>query len=172
MEIRTDRLYIRNLHETDWRQMKNIFVDFKKSEYSVYDRPLPTEDSKVKELTKHFADSALFFAVFQLDKDDMLSYVCFHRDNDKYDLGYCFHSSYHSNGYAFESISALIRYFNQIYKATRFTAGTAINNIPSCSLLQKLGLLSITGCVFLFILRWFFGYTEMQMKNVPDVNWQ
>lgn len=30
MEIRTDRLYIRNLHETDWRQMKNIFVDFKK----------------------------------------------------------------------------------------------------------------------------------------------
>ncbi|MGN1202835.1 MAG: GNAT family N-acetyltransferase, partial [Eubacterium sp.] len=54
-------------------------------------------------------------------------------------LGYCFHSAYHSNGYAYESINALMKYFVKEYGVTGFTAGTAIENIPSCRLLEKLG---------------------------------
>ena len=61
------------------------------------------------------------------------------KDGDSYDLGYCFHSAYHSKGYAYEGTKALVEYFASEYGATRFTAGTAINNIPSCRLLEKLG---------------------------------
>ena len=139
MEIKTNRLYIRNLYETDWPQMKNIFIDFNKSRYAIYDRPLPTEDNEVKALTKQFVDSSLFFVIFTLDKNEMIGYVCFHKDKDKYDIGYCLHSRYHSNGYAYESTKVLIAYLIKNYGANIFTAGTAIDNIPSCKLLEKLG---------------------------------
>lgn len=139
MEMKTSRLYIRTLYETDWAKMKNIFIDFNTSKYAVYDRPLPTEDNEAKDLTKRFADSKLFFAVYILGTHELIGYVCFHKDEDKYDLGYCFHSAYHSNGYAYESTSVLIEYFIKEYGAIGFTAGTAIDDVPSCRLLEKLG---------------------------------
>ena len=139
MELKTFRLYIRNLCEEDWTKMKSLFIDFNNSKYAAYDRPLPTKDMEVKTLTKQFVDSGLFFAVHLMDNSQMIGYVCFHKDAGKYDLGYCFHSAFHSNGYAYESTKALIDYFVQEYSATVFTAGTAINNTPSCKLLEKLG---------------------------------
>lgn len=108
MIVETSRLYIRSLCETDWQEMKNIFIDFNNSKYAVYDMPLPTEDEEIKALIKK---SNMFFTVFLKESRDMIGYVCFHKDGDTYDLGYCFHSVYHSNGYAFESTKALIEYF-------------------------------------------------------------
>lgn len=139
MKIETSRLYIRSLYEADWQDMKRIFIDFNKSPYAVYDMPLPTSDEESKALTKKFADSKLFFAVRLKKSNEFLGYVCFHKDGDSYDLGYCFHSAYHSNGYAYESAKALIEYFVLNHGVTRFTAGTAIANKPSCRLLEKLG---------------------------------
>lgn len=139
MILETSRLCIRSLNETDWKEMKTIFTDFNHSPYAVYDMPLPTEDEETQALTKRFAESNLFFAVFLKESSDMLGYVCFHKDGNSYDLGYCFHSSYHSKGYAYESTKALVEYFVAEYGATGFTAGTAIDNIPSCRLLEKLG---------------------------------
>lgn len=139
MILETSRLYIRSLCETDWQEMKNIFIDFNNSKYAVYDMPLPTEDEKIKALIKKFVESNMFFTVFLKESSDMIGYVCFHKDGDTYDLGYCFHSAYHSKGYAYESAKALIEYFFDECGATGFTAGTAIDNTPSCRLLEKLG---------------------------------
>lgn len=150
MELETGRLYIRNLRETDWQEMKNIFIDFNNSQYAVYDRPLPMEDEDARALTKSFADSNLFFAVFLKKRKDMLGYVCFHKDGDKYDLGYCFHSAYHAKGYAYESTKALVEYFIAERGAAGFTAGTAIENIPSCRLLEKLGFVCASTETVLF----------------------
>lgn len=80
MRLETTRLYIRRLHETDWQEMKNIFTDFNNSRYAIYDMPLPTEDKEVQSLTKRFAESNLFFAVFLKESRDMLGYVCFHKE--------------------------------------------------------------------------------------------
>lgn len=139
MRLETSRLYIRRLRETDWQQMKNIFIDFSNSQYAAYDMPLPTGDDGAKELTKRFAESNLFFAVFPKESSEMMGYVCFHRDGDNFDLGYCFHRAYHSKGYAYESTQALIDHVAGEYGAANFTAGTAIANTPSCRLLAKLG---------------------------------
>lgn len=137
--MKTSRLYIRTLRETDWVEMKNVFIDFNNSKYAIYDMPLPVEDNEAKALTKRFADSNLFFAIYILDTTHMIGYVCFHKEQNKYDLGYCFHSAYHSNGYAYESTTAIIEYLFKEYGASSFTAGTALDNIPSCNLLKKLG---------------------------------
>ena len=137
MKIETDRLTICHLHKEDWKALKNIFDDFNRSQYADYDRPLPTEDEAVKALTKQFVDSKLFFAVSL--SDQIIGYIGFHKIQDTYDLGYCFHSSCHGKGYACESVKDLIDYFIKTYHAAKFTAGTALENTPSCSLLKKLG---------------------------------
>ncbi|MBQ8382699.1 MAG: GNAT family N-acetyltransferase [Clostridia bacterium] len=139
MRLETNRLYIRRLHITDWQAMKEIFTDFNQSKYAAYDMPLPTEDEEAKALTQRFADSNSFFAIFLKETSDMLGYVCFHKDGDRYDLGYCFHSAHHSKGYAYESIRALIDFWVSDHGAVHFTAGTALENAPSCKLLDKLG---------------------------------
>ena len=144
MRLETSRLFIRHLNASDWQEMQRIFADFNNSRYAVYDMPLPTGEEESKALTKRFADSNLFFAVFLRESNDMIGYVCFHKDGETYDLGYCFHSAYHSNGYAYESANALIKYYANECGATRFTAGTAIDNVPSCKLLEKLGFVCVS----------------------------
>ena len=139
MEIETSRLYIRDLYETDWGEMKEIFIDFNLSKYAAFDRPLPKDDDESKSLTKQFSDTSLFFAVHLLENSKMIGYVCFHKNGDSFDLGYCFHSAYHSNGYAYESVTALIEYFAKEHHVISFTAATAIENTPSCRLLERLG---------------------------------
>lgn len=144
MEIKTSRLFIRNLRESDWADMKSIFSDFGGSRYAVYDRPFPTEDREIKALVKRFADSNLFFAARESDRGKIIGYVCFHHNGDRYDLGCCFHSAYHSKGYAYESAKALTEYVARNYNARLLTAGTAIDNQPSCRLLERLGFVLVS----------------------------
>ena len=144
MEIETSRLYIRDLYETDWVEMKEIFIDFNQSKYAAFDRPLPKDDDESKSLTKQFSDTGLFFAVHLLENSKMIGYVCFHKNGDSFDLGYCFHSAYHSNGYAYESVTALIEYFAKEHHVSSFTAATAIENTPSCKLLERLGFVYVS----------------------------
>ena len=145
MEIETSRLHICDLYETDWAEMKDIFVDFNQSKYAAFDRPLPKDDDESKSLTKQFCDSGLFFAVHLLENNKMIGYVCFHKTGDALDLGYCFHSAYHSNGYAYESALTVIQYLAKEHHAVSFTAATAIENTPSCRLLERLGFAHISS---------------------------
>lgn len=135
--IYTNRLLIRELISEDWRDMQRIAADFQKSEYAVYDMPLPVQDEEIKALTNQFAESCLFFAVM-LDKI-MIGYICFHEDNGIYDLGYCFHSDYQGKGYASEACCAIMEYIEKTKAVKAFSSGTALKNIPSCRLLEKLG---------------------------------
>ena len=137
MQIKTKRLLIRSLRPTDWTALKGISEDFKKSEYSIYDMPLPSEDEKIKSLCRQFAATGLWFSVTL--HDVMFGYICFHEENEIYDLGFCFHSDYHGKGYAYESCIAVMEYIAKERKTNIFTAGTSLQNTPSCNLLNKLG---------------------------------
>lgn len=137
MQLRTERLSIRNLAPEDWPAMQKIAADFRKSEYAVYDMLLPVSDAEIIALTEQFAETGLFYAV--LIHDVMIGYICFHQNDGKYDLGFCFHSAYQGRGYAFESCSAVLKYISEARNVKTFTAGTALKNTPSCKLLEKLG---------------------------------
>lgn len=139
MRLFTDRLWIRELTAEDWHSMKEIALDFRKSEYAAYDMPLPTEDSQIQALTERFAASGLFFAALLKDTGKMIGYVCFHEENGCYDLGYCFHSAHQGKGYALESCNAVMEELVRSRPVRGFTAGTALKNVPSCRLLGKLG---------------------------------
>lgn len=131
--MKTERLKIRPITPEDWYSLRMIAADFARSPYAVYDRPLPADDGALQALTRQFAASGLFFGVFL--QEVMIGYVCFHEQEGIYDLGYCFHSAYQGQGYAFESCKALMA----ALPAKGFTAGTALANAPSRRLLEKLG---------------------------------
>lgn len=139
MELKTNRLYIREISSNDWTDLKNIVTDFENSEYAIYDSPFPAEEQVFKELVKRFSDSHLFFVVFLQGMPEMIGYVCFHNNGGQFDLGYCFHSDYQGKGYAFESCLSVMQYMKRYCGAEGFTAGTALLNTPSCKLLEKLG---------------------------------
>lgn len=68
----------------------------------------------------------------------VIGYMAFHRQENGYETGYCFHSRYQGMGYAQESFQALFPCL-QAMGAKRINAGTALNNLPSVRLLQKVG---------------------------------
>ena len=123
----------------DWCDSQMIIKDFNRSAYRIYDMPLPETDNLVGDLTAQWAESGLFFSVFLANTSEMIGYICFHKDNSSYDLGYCFHTAYHGNGYAYESCAALMDEMARINSIRCFTASTALENNPSCRLLKKLG---------------------------------
>ncbi|MBQ8381951.1 MAG: GNAT family N-acetyltransferase [Clostridia bacterium] len=137
MKLQTQRLLIRTLRTEDWKSLSHIAEDFRNSAYAVYDMPLPVEETEIKPLCERFASSGLWFVVV-LD-GEVIGYICFHEEDGSYDLGYCFHSACQGNGYARESCRAMIEYLANNRNAKVFTAGTALNNQPSCKLLHKLG---------------------------------
>ena len=110
MELRTSRLTIRPLEEGDWPALQEIWRDFARSPYHVYDRPLPTDAPGAQALARHFAGTGLAFGVRPAESQALAGYVCFHREGEAYDLGYSFHSAYQGQGYAWESVSALLEY--------------------------------------------------------------
>ena len=71
-------------------------------------------------------------------KDVVIGYVSFNKRENGYEIGYCFHSDYHRQGYAKESIKALLDILKSEGKI-HITAGTALANTPSFNLLTSLG---------------------------------
>lgn len=135
--MHTNRLLIRRFALQDWQALKAIITDFSHSEYAIYDVPFSTEDGEIKKLAKLYAETELFFAV--LRENEMIGYICFHELDGNYDIGYLFHSDHHGKGYAYEACSAVMEHIAKTRDVKAFTAGTALKNIPSCKLLEKLG---------------------------------
>ena len=141
MLLKTKRLNIRHIKPDDWQSIKEIWTDFNSSSLSQYDMPHNTDDDDVrKRIAKWAAASSgtehIFFAVCL--EGTVIGFCSFNIRKDSHELGYCFHSAYHGKGYAKESLSAIIEYLRTI-GISKFTAGTAINNVPSVSLLKSLG---------------------------------
>ena len=141
MLLKTERLDIRYITENDWKSIQKIWENFNASEFAQYDIPHNTDDEDVRERIAKWAKVSrglehMFFAVCL--NDAVIGYIAFHMRQNGYEIGYCFHSDFQGKGYARESHLALFEYLRGI-GITRFTAGTAINNIPSVSLLKSLG---------------------------------
>ena len=141
MLLKTERLNIRHVIADDWKSIRDIWVDFNSSEYAKYDTPHITENANVQaRIAKWAAANSgtehMFFAICL--GGTVIGYSAFNIRENGHEIGYCFHSAYHGKGYAKESHLALIDYMREL-GIKRLTAGTAINNTPSVSLLKSLG---------------------------------
>lgn len=141
MVIKTERLSIRFITKSDWKSIKAIWEDFNLSEYSRYDKPHITDDADVQLRVAKWAvansgTEHMFFAICL--NDVVIGYSAFNIREAGYEMGYCFHSAYHGKGYAKECHLALFDYLHEL-GIVKISAGTALNNIPSVSLLKSLG---------------------------------
>ena len=142
MQLETSRLNIRNIEVADWKSLQKIWEDFNESKYVIYDAYKNTDEEDIKIRLSRWVDSMeknsdhLFFAICL--KDEMIGFVTMNRRNDSYDLGYGFLQSVQGNGYATESIKAVLEYMRG-FGLNKITAGTAIKNKPSVKLLHRLG---------------------------------
>ena len=141
MILKTSRLHIRYMEPDDWKNLIEIWRDFNRSAFSKYDVPHTLDEAEAREKAKYWAELSpnkehMFFAVCR--QEEMLGYIDFHKNDDGYECGYCFHSRYHGMGYAKESMQALMEWLSE-NGSKRFVAGTALKNLPSVKLLTSLG---------------------------------
>lgn len=147
IDIKTERLEIKNFVIDNWRDLQEIFIDYEASGYANYDYQIPTTDNEVKRITDRYVKNK-FYAVSELNNNRVLGYVCFNGENYKeLDLGYCFNSLYHGKGYATEACIAVINYAFNTLQVERLTASTAKLNYPSCRVLNRLGFSKTGECI-------------------------
>jgi len=141
MQLKTERLTIRRIAGEDWESIRRIWKDFSASEYAQYDTPHDTDAEAVRarigKWAKHNTGTDHMFFAVCLD-DTLIGYIAFNVRAGSHEIGYCFHSDYHGYGYAKESHMALFDYLSTL-GITKFTAGTALDNLPSVKLLTRLG---------------------------------
>ena len=146
-KIESERLLIRRVRKDDWRDIRDIWIDFSASEYACYDSPKQTDPDAVRETVSRWAECAegddhLFYAVCLQDR--VIGFFAFNRaahteDPRGYYLGYCFHSGFFGKGYASESFRAITDMFTGAGKRVILIAGTAENNLPSVRFLGNMG---------------------------------
>lgn len=141
MLLQTERLIIRHIVADDWKYIKDIWVDFNASQYAQYDKLHITDDADVQPRIAKWAEvnsgtDHMFFAVCL--GENVIGYIAFNIRENGHEIGYCFHSAYHGKGYARESMLALFEYLRTL-GITKFSAGTALKNLPSIKLLTALG---------------------------------
>lgn len=141
MLLKTERLTVRHIVEEDWRSIKEIWLSFNASQFARYDMPHSTDDDDVRARISKWAKANsstehMFFAVCL--EDTVIGFIAFNIREGSHELSYCFHADYQGKGYATESHLALLEHLGTL-GITKFTAGTALKNTPSVSLLKALG---------------------------------
>ena len=141
MKLKTKRLLLRSIEPGDWKRLTEIWADFGRSEYAKYDAPHSLDDAEAKIKAARWAAASqgrehVFVSVCL--GDVMIGLLDFHSNEAGYECGYCFHSDYHGQGYAKESLRAMMDRLSD-GRRTRFVVGTALDNTPSVRLLRSLG---------------------------------
>ena len=139
--MKTERLNIRLIEENDWPRIRQIWIDFSNSEYVYYDTWKDTSAEAVRLRVARWAVAAregtdhIFYAVC-LD-EAVIGYISLNIRDRGYELGYGFLNSCQGHGYAKESISAVLSGIKRP-GIEKIYAGTAMKNIPSVRLLNRL----------------------------------
>ena len=139
--IKTQRLLIRHVELNDWRALQDIWNAISRTEYAQYDGKHTTDDASMIERITAWTNACkgvkhLFWVVCL--NDEVIGFFAFHDRVDSYEIGYGFHPNSHNNGYATESLLALVDLMKK-FKVSTLTAGTALKNTPSVKLLTKAG---------------------------------
>ena len=130
--LETNRLRLRNVSPKDAIQM----VDYRNNERcSKYQRG-QTKGNKDNALN---IASPTMISVALRETDVMIGEIVVMPNDGTISLGYTFSYKVHRSGYAYEALSSLIEYLHKHYPQWDFICFTERENIPSMSLLKKLG---------------------------------
>ncbi|MBK1812846.1 GNAT family N-acetyltransferase [Clostridium sp. YIM B02505] len=136
-ELSTERLIIRRFSENDGEDLYEYFSNPKVLEFEPY-KPF-TRDEAYKEAKRREGDEN-FLAVC-LKSGKLIGNLYFSKgDFETWEVGYVFNESYWGNGYASESLLALMKYAFLSLNVRRIIANCDPKNIPSWKLLERVGM--------------------------------
>lgn len=140
--MNTKRLTIRLVEESDWQSIRNIWIDFNQSEYFIYDTEKNTDPEDVKkriarwaEVSRSGSDHIFFVSCLE---GEVIGFTSLNIRPEGYEIGYGFLNRIQGNGYAKESMLAILNYMKQM-GVKKIFAGTALKNLPSVGLLKSVG---------------------------------
>ena len=140
--LETQRLILRNVAAKD----APIMFDYRNNEICArYQRGQTKDYEGIRNLVearkndKMSLDAPYLVAVVLKDTDEMVGEIVVMPNEDTFSLGYTFHYSHHRKGYAFEALNALTALLHERHPDWEFISFTDPHNIPSMSLLKKLG---------------------------------
>lgn len=143
--IETERCYLRRLTAEDSLQLfENVFSDEKSSQYMSWERytDVKAVEKYLSEWQKDYEQGECYWGVFLKNSDILIGTVYLYDENVKAEVGfvsYCFGSKFWGNGYATESVKAVLDYgFNEI-GYNNITTFVAKSNIRSQNVLKRLG---------------------------------
>lgn len=115
--MKTERLTIRPIEESDWQSIQKIWIDFNRSKYVIYDTYKNTDTEDVKKRIAKWEDTTRngkehIFMVSCL-KDLVIGFISLNIRMDGYEIGYGFLDQYQGKGYAKESLLAIFDYMKE-----------------------------------------------------------
>lgn len=137
-EIVSERLIIRKFRAEDWKDIHEYLSDKKVIQFEPYE---PFSENESKEEAIRRAENKAFLAVCLKESGKVIGNLYFAKqDYETYELGYVFNSNYWHNGYATESVKALMKYAFIEWKVRRIIAMCNPKNELSWRLLERLNM--------------------------------
>ncbi|WP_429146433.1 GNAT family N-acetyltransferase [Anaerotaenia torta] len=139
MELKTERLLIRNYKEEDLQDLFEIF-----SNPVVMEQCEPPYN--MEECTKwldYFIEKPIAFAVEHIQTGRLIGHALFKQlpgeEAGIYEIGWIFNQQFWGQGYAYEASRALMDYGFDVLRLHKITAETT-DPVKSVSLMKKLGM--------------------------------
>jgi ribosomal-protein-alanine N-acetyltransferase len=138
--IGTERLLIRSFAPSDWKDVWEYLSD---PLTYVFEPGEPLSEEQARFLSEERSKSHEFLAVELRQKHKVIGHLSFYQidreDLHTWELGYIFNPSYQMQGYATESVRAIVQYgFGELH-VHRIVANCNPENIASWRVLEKAG---------------------------------
>jgi RimJ/RimL family protein N-acetyltransferase len=140
--LETDRLFLRNVEQRDADVLfdyrnNDICAKYQRGQTKDFDGIVALIDRRKDDVIS--VDAPFMIAVALKSSNDMVGEIVVMPQDGAISLGYTFSYKYHRNGYAFESLSALIQVLHDRFPEWEFICFTEPENKASIALLLKLG---------------------------------
>ena len=139
--IDTNRLFIRNLIQSDYHKMIEYMGDKHNLRYEPDDE---YDLEKLSKFTKEVEESKLFYVCFIKNTDILIGHIYLEKTDPSIfnggNIGYIFNPKFHGLGFATEAAKAVMNYgFNNL-GMHRIIAMCNPENIPSWKVMEKLNM--------------------------------
>lgn len=138
--LTTERLILRPFTLDDLDALVVVLRDKMSNPLAPYDSPFPTSPEEVAGVLNYFSHSDGWYAVERAADGELIGFITagMEQGDEVCELGYDIRSDCWRQGYGYEACRAVCDAMIAA-GARRFTAGTAVCNLGSVRLLEKLG---------------------------------
>ena len=139
MDIRTDRLTIRDYRREDWKDLHKIFSDPE----VMKDCEPPYCETATREALAYFMENHIGYAVVLTETEQVIGHLLFHQLPSEaegiWEIGWFLNRDFWRQGYAYEAAHAMIRHGFGAWKLHKIMAET-IDPVKSVALMEKLAM--------------------------------